>query len=67
MLNSIEATMQTEGLLKQSQQLATELQIQQKELQLTNEQLEQKSPANWLSKTRKSNAENGTIDGPASG
>jgi CheY-like chemotaxis protein/signal transduction histidine kinase len=38
-LNSIEATMQTEGLLKQSQQLATELQIQQKELQQTNEQL----------------------------
>ncbi len=42
-LNSIEATMQTEGLLKQSQQLATELQTQQKELQLTNEELEQKA------------------------
>ena len=42
-LNSIEATMQTEGLLKQSQQLATELQTQQKELQLTNEQLELKA------------------------
>ena len=38
-LNSIEATMQTEGLLKQSQQLAGELQTQQKELQQTNEQL----------------------------
>ena len=38
-LNSIEATMQTEGLLKQSQQLAAELQAQQKELQQTNEQL----------------------------
>ena len=38
-LNSIEATMQTEGLLTQSQQLATELQTQQKELQQTNEQL----------------------------
>jgi HAMP domain-containing protein/CheY-like chemotaxis protein/signal transduction histidine kinase len=38
-LNSIEATMQTEGLLKQSQQLAAELQTQQKELQQTNEQL----------------------------
>ncbi len=38
-LNSIEATMQTEGLLKQSQQLATELQTGQKELQQTNEQL----------------------------
>src|SRR6201987_1242144 len=38
-LNSIEATMQTEGLLTQSQQLAAELQTQQKELQQTNEQL----------------------------
>jgi HAMP domain-containing protein/CheY-like chemotaxis protein/GAF domain-containing protein len=42
-LNSIEATMQTEGLLKQSQQLAGELQAQQKELQQTNEKLEQKA------------------------
>jgi HAMP domain-containing protein/CheY-like chemotaxis protein/signal transduction histidine kinase len=42
-LNSIEATMQTEGLLKQSQQLAGELQTQQRELQQTNEQLEQKA------------------------
>src|SRR5580700_7872576 len=42
-LNSIEATMQTEGLLKQSQQLATELQTQQKELQQKNEQLAQKA------------------------
>jgi CheY-like chemotaxis protein/signal transduction histidine kinase/HAMP domain-containing protein len=42
-LNSIEATMQTEGLLKQSQQLAVELQTQQKELQQTNEQLGQKA------------------------
>ena len=42
-LNSIEATMQTEGLLQQSQQLATELQTRQLELQQTNEQLEQKA------------------------
>jgi CheY-like chemotaxis protein/HAMP domain-containing protein/putative methionine-R-sulfoxide reductase with GAF domain len=42
-LNSIEATMQTEGLLTQSQQLATELQSQQRELQQTNDQLEQKA------------------------
>ena len=42
-LNSIEATMQTEALLKQSQQLAGELQTQQKELQQTNEELEQKA------------------------
>ncbi|MBW8856767.1 MAG: hybrid sensor histidine kinase/response regulator, partial [Bradyrhizobium sp.] len=37
------ATMQTEGLLTQSQQLAGELQTQQKELQQTNEQLELKA------------------------
>src|SRR6202042_29706 len=42
-LNSIEATMQTEGLLTQSQQLAGELQTQQKELQQTNEKLELKA------------------------
>ncbi len=42
-LNSIEASMQTEGFLKQSQQLAGELQTQQSELQQTNEQLEQKA------------------------
>ncbi|MCC6981640.1 MAG: HAMP domain-containing protein [Bauldia sp.] len=42
-LNSIEATMQTEGFLKQSQQLAGELQSRQLELQATNEQLEQKA------------------------
>jgi CheY-like chemotaxis protein/signal transduction histidine kinase len=42
-LNSIEATMQTESLLQQSQTLAGELQTQQKELQQTNDQLEQKA------------------------
>ncbi|MBK7862235.1 MAG: HAMP domain-containing protein [Archangiaceae bacterium] len=42
-LNSIEATMQTEGLLEQSQKLAAELQVQQKELQQTNDQLGQKA------------------------
>jgi CheY-like chemotaxis protein/HAMP domain-containing protein len=42
-LNSIEATMQTESLLQQSQKLASELQTQQVELQQTNEQLEQKA------------------------
>ncbi len=42
-LNSIEATMQTESLLKQSQELAAELQNRQKELQQSNEQLEQKA------------------------
>jgi len=42
-LNSIEATMQTEALLVQSQSLAAELQRQKKELQQTNDQLAQKA------------------------
>jgi CheY-like chemotaxis protein/HAMP domain-containing protein/GAF domain-containing protein len=42
-LNTIEATMRTEGLLQQSQKLATELQAQQKELQQTNEELGNKA------------------------
>src|SRR5262249_39584827 len=41
--NTIEATMRTETLLTQSQQLASELQAQQKELQQTNEELAQKA------------------------
>ncbi|HEX9147159.1 MAG TPA: response regulator, partial [Candidatus Binatia bacterium] len=42
-LNTIEATMRTEGLLQQSQKLATELQAQQTELQQTNEELANKA------------------------
>jgi HAMP domain-containing protein/CheY-like chemotaxis protein/signal transduction histidine kinase len=42
-LNTIEATMRTEGLLTQSQELTVELQSQQKELQQTNEELAQKA------------------------
>jgi CheY-like chemotaxis protein len=42
-LNNIEATMRTEGLLEQSQNLAAELQAQQKELQQTNQELAQKA------------------------
>jgi HAMP domain-containing protein/signal transduction histidine kinase/DNA-binding response OmpR family regulator len=42
-LNNIEATMRTERLLAQSQQLATELQTRQSELQQTNEELAQKA------------------------
>ncbi|HEX2584140.1 MAG TPA: HAMP domain-containing protein [Steroidobacteraceae bacterium] len=42
-LNTIEANMRTEGLLQQSQQLAAELQTQQKELQQTNEELANKA------------------------
>ncbi|HEX6639335.1 MAG TPA: response regulator, partial [Steroidobacteraceae bacterium] len=42
-INTIEATMRTEGLLQQSQQLAAELQAQQRELQQTNDELAQKA------------------------
>ena len=42
-LNTIEATMRTEGLLKQSQQLTVELQSRQSELQQTNEELGNKA------------------------
>jgi CheY-like chemotaxis protein/HAMP domain-containing protein len=42
-LNTIEATMRTEGLLQQSQKLASELQTQQKELQQTNDELGHKA------------------------
>ncbi len=42
-LNTIEATMRTEGLLKQSQELAGELQSQQVELQKTNEEMGNKA------------------------
>jgi hypothetical protein len=42
-LNGIEATMRTEALLQQSQQLAAELQTQKRELQQTNDQLAQKA------------------------
>ena len=42
-LNTIEATMRTERLLEQSQQLTTELQTRQGELQQTNEELASKA------------------------
>src|SRR5262249_9588390 len=42
-LNTIEATMRTENLLKQSQQLTIELQTRQTELQQTNEELATKA------------------------
>jgi signal transduction histidine kinase len=43
MLNTIEATMRTEGLLQQSQELASELQTRQIELQRTNQELAEKA------------------------
>ena len=43
--NTIEATMRTEGLLTQSQQLTVELQSRQSELQQTNEELGTKAQA----------------------
>jgi HAMP domain-containing protein/signal transduction histidine kinase/DNA-binding response OmpR family regulator len=42
-INTIEANMRTEDLLKQSQSLARELQSQQQELQQTNAELEEKA------------------------
>src|SRR5439155_8418134 len=42
-LNTIEATMRTENLLQQSQQLTMELQTRQTELQQTNEELDSKA------------------------
>jgi HAMP domain-containing protein/signal transduction histidine kinase/DNA-binding response OmpR family regulator len=42
-LNTIEATMRTENLLEQSQQLTTELTVRQAELQQTNEELASKA------------------------
>src|SRR5262249_40796688 len=42
-LNTIEANMRTEDLLKQSQSLAQELQIRQEELQNTNQELQEKA------------------------
>ena len=54
-LNSIEATMQTEGLLKQSQQLATELQMQQKSCSRRTSS-SRKKRNNLPNRTLKSNA-----------
>jgi signal transduction histidine kinase/HAMP domain-containing protein/ActR/RegA family two-component response regulator len=45
-LNTIEASTQTENLLKQSQSLATELQNRQEELQKTNLELAEKARSN---------------------
>ena len=42
-LNTIEANMRTEDLLKQSQSLAQQLQTRQEELQKTNEELQEKA------------------------
>src|SRR4030095_1240667 len=42
-LNTIEANMRTEDLLKQSQSLAQQLQTRQEQLQLTNEELQTKA------------------------
>ncbi|HEX5273589.1 MAG TPA: response regulator, partial [Gemmataceae bacterium] len=42
-LNTIEANMRTEGLLKQSQSLAQQLQSRQEELQQTNQELQEKA------------------------
>jgi HAMP domain-containing protein/signal transduction histidine kinase/CheY-like chemotaxis protein len=54
-LNTIEANMRTEDLLKQSQSLANELQSRQEELQKTNEELQDK--AAQLARTSKYKSE----------
>ena len=61
MLNTIEATMRTEGLLTQSQQLTVELQSRQTELQQTNEELATKASC-WRSRTRKSKRKNSEVE-----
>ena len=63
-LNTIEATMRTEGLLKQSQQLAGELQTRQTELQQTNEELARKGPPTGGTKRRSGTQEPGNRTGP---
>ena len=45
-MNTIEANMRTEDLLKQSQSLAKKLQSQQEELQKTNQELQEKAEQN---------------------
>ncbi|MBI3269305.1 MAG: HAMP domain-containing protein [Planctomycetes bacterium] len=50
-LNTIEATMRTEDLLRKSQALAGELKSQQQELQGTNEELEEKAKLLAMQKT----------------
>jgi HAMP domain-containing protein/CheY-like chemotaxis protein/signal transduction histidine kinase len=61
-LNTIEATMQTEALLEESQKLAGELQARQAELQQTNEQLEQKA-AQLAERNVEVERKNNEIDG----
>jgi HAMP domain-containing protein/CheY-like chemotaxis protein/signal transduction histidine kinase len=61
-LNTIEATMQTEALLEESQKLAGELQARQTELQQTNEQLEQKA-AQLAERNVEVERKNNEIDG----
>jgi HAMP domain-containing protein/CheY-like chemotaxis protein/signal transduction histidine kinase len=61
-LNTIEATMQTEALLGESQKLAGELQARQTELQQTNEQLEQKA-AQLAERNVEVERKNNEIDG----
>ena len=64
-LNSIEVTMQTEALLKQSQTLAAELQSQQTELQQTNDQLGTEGAATRGAERRGRTQESGDRAGAA--
>jgi len=65
-LNTIEATMRTEGLLEQSQQLTVELQARQTELQGTNEELASKARllAEQNAEVERKNSESNRPAGP---
>ena len=63
-LNTIEATMRTENLLQQSQQLTIELQTRQTELQQTNEELALEGQAARRAERRSRAQEQGSRAGP---
>ncbi|RJF73198.1 response regulator [Deinococcus cavernae] len=60
-LNTIQATMRTETLLRQSQGMAQELQSQQEELRQTNEELEEKARL-LADQNREVEAKNGQVE-----
>ena len=63
-LNTIEANMRTEDLLKQSQSLARSCRAQQEELQQTNAELEER-PSCWPTRTSKWNGRTRKSNRPA--
>ena len=61
-LNTIEANMRTEDLLKQSQSLAQELQSQQEELQQDQPGAARKGPACWPTRTQEVERKNQEVE-----